>query len=123
MNASPLPRRRTVQLTTRGRKTGQPRTVRVWYVQTAPDALCVQHSSAAPAHWYKNLLANPEVSVDFGSGPVAARAEPILEPGEIRDVLRRVRRKYPLAFVFQLLGRGRTPAVARITLEPKHSIG
>ncbi|HYD47039.1 MAG TPA: nitroreductase family deazaflavin-dependent oxidoreductase, partial [Terriglobales bacterium] len=66
--------RSTVKLTTRGRKSGQPRSVTIWFVVVAPDRVEVQHTSAPTAQWYKNLLANPEVTLDFGDGPLPGHA-------------------------------------------------
>ena len=104
----------TVKLTTIGRKSGQPRSVTIWFV--IPDAghVHVQHSSRAAAQWYKNLLQNPEVQMDFGDGPIKGRAVPIKDTGEIEAVLRMVRSKYMMAWFFRLLGWGRTPQVATI---------
>jgi deazaflavin-dependent oxidoreductase (nitroreductase family) len=110
-------RRRTVRLTTRGRKTGQPRTVKIWFVVSGPDRLSVQHVAATPAHWYRNLLREAAVSVDFGDGPVPAAAEPIRDAERIRDVLRKVRRKYPLAWIIQFVNRKAQPVAAQIVLK------
>lgn len=109
-----LDRRRTVRLTTRGRKSGQPRTVTIWFVTAGPRRIEVQHVAAKPAQWYRNLLADPAVTVDFGDGPIAARGEPITDPAEIRRVLDRIRRKYWTARLIQWLGRKATPVAATI---------
>ena len=115
-----IARKRTVKLTTRGRKTGQLRTVTIWFVVADSSRILVQHASRAPANWYANLLKNPAVTIDFGNGPVVAEARPITDPEAVKDVLRRVRRKYPLAWVFQLLGWRRQAVAAEIALgEPK----
>jgi deazaflavin-dependent oxidoreductase (nitroreductase family) len=102
---------KTVRLTTRGRSSGQPRTVTIWFVPDGPRRICVQHVNRAPAHWYRNLRKHPDVQVDFGSGPMAARATPIEDPARIGEVLSAVRRKYWAAWLIQLLGR-RSAAVA-----------
>jgi len=105
---------RTLRLTTRGRKSGQPRTVTIWFVEDGPDTYLVQHQSPRPAQWYRNLLACPEVEVDLGSGPRPARAEPITDAAAIDDVLARVRAKYLSAWLFKLLGWRRNAVAARI---------
>jgi deazaflavin-dependent oxidoreductase (nitroreductase family) len=109
-------RRRVVRLTTRGRKSGRPRTVTIWFVLAGPSSIYVQHASRSRSHWYENLVREPNVSVDFGNGPLPARATPIRDAGDIQRVLRLVRRKYPLAWVFQLLGWGRQAVAAEIVL-------
>lgn len=107
-------RRKTVRLTTRGRKSGQPRTVTIWFVADDARGISVQHTTAAPAQWFRNLLADPAVTVDFGDGPLDARATPIADPAEVQSVLERVRRKYWTAWLIRLLARGATPVAARI---------
>lgn len=107
--------RKTVRVTTRGRTTGLPRTVSLWFVAEGPRAILVQHATRARANWYRNLAVHPAVTVDFGSGPIAAAAAPITDPARVRDVLARVRRKYWTAWLVQWLGRGATPVAAHIT--------
>jgi deazaflavin-dependent oxidoreductase (nitroreductase family) len=108
---------RVVRLTTRGRRSGARRTVTVWFVPSAANGIYVQHSSRKPAHWYRNLVADPRVEIDFGDGARPGRAHPITDPERIREVLRLVRRKYPFAWLFQLLGWGRRAAAAEISFE------
>jgi deazaflavin-dependent oxidoreductase (nitroreductase family) len=102
----------TVLLTTTGRKTGQLRRVKVWFVVDGPTRLLVQHVRGDEANWYRNLLENSEVSVDFGGGALAARARPILERPAIEDVLARIRRKYFLAWFLHAFGRSKAVAAA-----------
>ncbi len=111
MTADDFAAKKTVRLTTRGRRSAQLRTVTIWFVADDPRRILVQHASGAPANWYRNLVADPEVRVDFGGGPISARATPITSPERIREVLAMVRRKYWSAWLIQLLGR-RAKAVA-----------
>jgi hypothetical protein len=90
--------------------------VTVWFVVAGETRLFVQHASRAPAHWYRNLLREPAVQVDFGDGPLEARATAILDEAKIRDVLEMVRRKYRFAWLIQLLGRKAKPVAAEIEL-------
>ena len=112
---SDLAARKTVRLTTRGRKSGQPRTVTVWFVEAGPRRIRVQHVARKPAQWYRNLLADPAVSVDFGAGPIAARATPITDPAAIQAVLAAIRARYWSARLIQWLGRKAAPVAAEIT--------
>ena len=107
--------RKTMRLTTRGRKSGAPRTVTIWFVADGPRSVLVQHTTKRPAQWYHNLIADPVVSVDFGDGPIAARAVPISNPAQIRDVVAKVRRKYWSAWIIQLIGRSARPVAAEIS--------
>jgi len=103
-----------LKLTTRGRKSGVDRTVSIWFVADGPTRILVQHTVGSPAQWYRNLVVNPEVSVDFGSGPISARARPITDAARIQDVLARIRRKYWSAWLIRLIARGATPVAAEI---------
>jgi deazaflavin-dependent oxidoreductase (nitroreductase family) len=108
---------KTVRLITRGRKSGEPRAVTIWFVVAGPRSILVQHASRPAAQWYKNLLSDPNVQLDFGAGPLPATARPLGERREIDDVLRQIRRKYWSGWLIQLLfGRGATPVAAEITL-------
>ena len=106
--------RKTMRLTTRGRKSGTPRTVTVWFVADGMRSVLVQHATKRPAYWYSNLVAHPAVSVDFGNGPIPAQATPISDPVRVQDVLARVRRKYWSAWLIQLIGKGARPVAAEI---------
>ncbi|MFN8643157.1 MAG: nitroreductase/quinone reductase family protein [Candidatus Binatia bacterium] len=59
----------------------------IWFVADGPRRILVQHVAPKPAQWYRNLVADAEVRVDFGDGPIAARAEPITDPARIEAVL------------------------------------
>jgi deazaflavin-dependent oxidoreductase (nitroreductase family) len=115
VNVQDLARRKTVRLTTRGRKTGEPRTAVIWFVTDGPNRMLVQHAAGAAPNWYRNLVKHPDVTLDFGDGPIAARATPIRDPGRVREVLALIRRKYWAAWVIQLLGRRSTPVAAEIS--------
>ncbi len=114
MAGSDLARLRTVRLTTRGRRSGQPRTVPVWFVARGERRIAVQHAGRKPAQWYWNLVREPAVTLDFGDGPLAGRATPIEDPEEVRRVLKRIRQKYWMAWLIQLIGRGSTARAAEI---------
>jgi deazaflavin-dependent oxidoreductase (nitroreductase family) len=114
-----LARTRIVHLTTRGRKSGTPRTVKIWFVIATPNSIYVQHTNPKPADWYRNLLREPAVTVDFGSGPVPARARPVTDPAEVERILALVRRKYLAAWLFKLIGWTRSAVAAEIILSPQ----
>jgi deazaflavin-dependent oxidoreductase (nitroreductase family) len=114
MGAADFSGRKTVRLTTRGRRSGQARTVIIWFVASGPRSILVQHTTRAPAYWYRNLVAEPAVTLDFGAGAIDARAVPITDPARIQDVLAQIRRKYWTAWLIRLLARGAEPAAAEI---------
>jgi len=115
MSAGEFAARKTVRLTTRGRRSGKPRAVTLWFVTDGPRRILVQHASSARANWYHNLLDDPAVTLDFGAGAVDAHATPITDPARVRDVLAMVRRKYWSAWLIQLIGRRARALAAEIT--------
>jgi F420H(2)-dependent quinone reductase len=63
-------------LTTRGRKTGQLRTVPLLYLQDGEAIVLVASKGGMPHHplWYKNLEVNPDVEVEVGGEKKAMSA-------------------------------------------------
>lgn len=111
-------RRKTVALTTVGRRSKQPRTVVIWFVVDGNDGILVQHVARKPAQWYRNLCADPRVQVDLGEGPVEARATPIEDQGAIRDVLAKIGKKYWTYRLIRLFGSSDGAVAARIEIVP-----
>src|SRR5215475_6794182 len=68
----------TMLLTTRGRKTGKPRTTPVFYVRDGRNlvAACENFGLAAPASWPGNLRADPLATIQIGSTVASYRARP-----------------------------------------------
>lgn len=113
-------KRSTVRLTTTGRKSGRQHSVTIWFVVKDARHLYVQHVRGA-ADWFKNLTKQPNVQLDFGAGPLAARAMPITDAAEVRRVLALFRRKYIFAWIFQLLGMTKRAVVATIEVPDTES--
>ncbi|HEY7294582.1 MAG TPA: nitroreductase family deazaflavin-dependent oxidoreductase [Dehalococcoidia bacterium] len=68
----------TLLLTTTGRRSGEPRLSPLIYGKDGDRYLIVASRGGAPdhPHWYKNLVANPEVQLQVGAERFAARARP-----------------------------------------------
>jgi deazaflavin-dependent oxidoreductase (nitroreductase family) len=66
----------TLLLTTRGRRSGEPRTTPLIYGRAGERYLVVASRGGAPAHpdWYQNLAADPEVQVQVMADRFKARA-------------------------------------------------
>ena len=114
MDLTTYARRSTVRLTTRGRRSGRPHTVTIWFVVADHRRIYVQHARGPTADWFKNLRKNPAVQVDLGDGPFPATAREIADPAGVARVLRQIRRKYWFAWVFQVLGMTRQAVAAEI---------
>ncbi len=74
-------------LTTTGAQTGMPRTTPVVYSRDGDNLVIVASKGGAPANpaWYRNLVANPTVTVEVGTEAFEALATPVT--GEERDRL------------------------------------
>jgi deazaflavin-dependent oxidoreductase (nitroreductase family) len=83
-------------LTTRGRKSGQPRQIEIWFTRyEGRYYLVAEHREHA--HWVRNLLANPHVQVRVGDGRFPARARVVdarKEPALAREIRARSEKKY-----------------------------
>ena len=84
-------------LTTRGRRTGKPRTVMLDVIgrDEARDVWYVQPADGRRANWVQNALANPTVSVEVRHRQFQARATDITG-SEGADVVLRFIREHPL---------------------------
>ncbi|MGH7963960.1 MAG: nitroreductase family deazaflavin-dependent oxidoreductase [Candidatus Binatia bacterium] len=63
-------------LTTTGRKSGQPRTTPLLYLQEGDNVVLVASQGGLPHHplWYQNLEVNPDVEIELGTEKRAMRA-------------------------------------------------
>jgi deazaflavin-dependent oxidoreductase (nitroreductase family) len=74
-------------LTTIGARTGEPRTTPMMYVPDGDRLLVIASNAGAPKHpdWYRNLVANPDVTVEVDAEKYQATAE--VPSGAERDRL------------------------------------
>jgi deazaflavin-dependent oxidoreductase (nitroreductase family) len=71
-------RDRIVLLTTTGRHSGHPHTTPMMFHRDGDRVLVIASNSGDPKDpdWYRNLLANPEVTVEIGNDRYQAQATP-----------------------------------------------
>jgi deazaflavin-dependent oxidoreductase (nitroreductase family) len=64
-------------LTTIGAKSGQPRTIPLLYSIDGDRYVVIASKGGEPTHpdWYRNLVANPDVTLEVGGETFPARAE------------------------------------------------
>ena len=66
-------------LTTRGRRSGEPRTSPVMYVRDGDRLMVIASNNGATEdpQWYRNLIAEPDVTVELPGETFPARAIPL----------------------------------------------
>lgn len=102
-------------LTTTGARTGQPRTTPMMYVPDGDRLLVIASNAGAPQHpdWYRNLLANPEVTVEVAGETYQATATSLA--GDDRDTtFADIAARYPF-FADHQAGITRTIPVVALT--------
>ncbi len=82
-------------LTTRGRKTGNPHTIGLQY-EFINGCYYVGSAAGDRSDWYRNLLADPCVTVEVGAHHFKAKAEPVIDPERIAAFLEFRLKKRPL---------------------------
>lgn len=90
-------REREVELTTFGRKTGQPRRVTVW-IWGDGTHLYIRSGGGLSRDWPCNLLANPRAILHLGDVDVPVRARRVTDPAEARLGAVLINQKYGTDF-------------------------
>ena len=83
---------RVVDITTTGRKSGQPRRIEIW-LHYFGEGVGYLTGSPGTRDWSANLLANPQFTVHVKRGAQAdraAEASPVRDPQERRRVLAQI---------------------------------
>ena len=100
----------TIDITTTGRKTGQPRRIEIWCHNL--DGNLYLSGLPRPCSWYANLCAHPNFMLhlkESAQADLPARATPVLEPAARRDIIGRIQQK---------LGRDGADLEARVAASP-----
>ena len=82
---------RTIDITTTGRESGQPRRVEIWFHNL--DGRLYLTGTPGRRGWYANLRAHPEFTFhlkEAAQADLRARAMPVLEPRQRWTVLSRI---------------------------------
>ncbi|MCB0081938.1 MAG: nitroreductase family deazaflavin-dependent oxidoreductase [Caldilineaceae bacterium] len=84
-----------IDITTIGRKSGQPRRIEIWF-HNLDGRLYITGTPGRPRDWLANLLAHPQFTFhlkESTQADLSARAVPITEEGERRAVLTAILQK------------------------------
>ena len=90
-------------LTTRGRRTGQPRRIEIWFAIDAAT-LYMLSGGGERSSWVKNLQAVPAVTVELGDTRFAGRARIVRDPAEDEHARALVHGKYARTYTGDLSG-------------------
>ena len=116
LGLGPLVGRLVLLLTTTGRKSGLPRTTALQY-EEVDGAIYLGSSKGKQADWFKNLVANPNVSIRVKSRQFSGTAEPVTDPVLIADFLELRLRRHPRMVSAMLKSEGLPAAPSRDELE------
>lgn len=81
---------RIIDITTRGRRTGRPRRIEIFFYRAGGATYLCSGAGGAATDWHANLLAHPDFTFHLKNGVRAdlpARATPVTDPAERQAVL------------------------------------
>lgn len=116
LGLGPLVGRLVLLLTTTGRKSGLPRVTALQY-EEVDGAIYLGSSKGTRADWFKNLLANPIVSIRVKSRQFFGKAQPVTDPAQIADFLELRLRRHPRMIGAMLKAEGLAAPPSRAELE------
>jgi len=111
-----MQRDKLVLLTTTGRRSGEPRTSPMMFHRDGDRVLVIASNVGAAAHpeWYRNLVADPHVTVEIGNETYPALATPTEGPDRER-VWAELKRLYPFFADHEVKAAPRTIPVVALT--------
>ena len=96
--------RSTLRITTRGRKSGKPHTVPIWFA--VEDATVYLGTLDARRDWVRNVGKAPDVLLDVDGVRFRGRASVVTDPRDKAHVRDLLAKKYWMAWVGSWLGKG-----------------
>lgn len=82
-----------VELTVKGRRSGQSSTRSLWFVLER-ETIYLLPMYGIKTKWYQDLLANPEIVLSAKGKKITAQAKPIQEGAKVAEVVDRFRQKH-----------------------------
>lgn len=87
-----LARASEIHITVTGRKSGRQISIPIWFV--FDKDLYLLPVSGSDTQWYKNVLQNSLVSIDVRGAKSQLKAQPIVDPAQVKAVVEKFREKY-----------------------------
>jgi hypothetical protein len=94
----------TLRITTRGRRSGRPHTVTIWFV--AEGSTLYLGTLSARRDWVRNVAKTPEAEFEVDGTRLRGRVTTVTEPGEVARIDARLAHKYWMAWIGSWFGRG-----------------
>lgn len=88
-----LQRRKELQITVRGRRSGREHSLPVWFVVEG-NILHLVPVSGSDTNWYRNILVHPEITLTVDGESLRVSARLITEPGLVAATVERLRDRY-----------------------------
>ena len=88
-----LDRTSEIELTVRGRKSGQDISRPVWFVHEN-NTLYLLPVQGSETNWYKNLLKDPTIKISIDRQGISRKAKPITDSNKVKDVVNKFKSKY-----------------------------
>jgi deazaflavin-dependent oxidoreductase (nitroreductase family) len=111
--------RSTLRLTHRGRRSGKPYEVTIWFMVEGDVVYLV--TANRERQWVRNVAANPTVVLRVGDATFSGRAEPITAPAVTDHVADLMAAKYwytrPFVWITRALGRTAASATFRVRVD------
>jgi deazaflavin-dependent oxidoreductase (nitroreductase family) len=98
LGLGPIVGRLFMIITTTGRKSGLPRSTMVEY-HRLNETKYVASGFGEVSHWYKNILADPRLTIQTNDGKESARAVRVTDDQEVMDVVDLFRRTDSAYFI------------------------
>ena len=109
-----LARRKEIELTVVGRKSGRKSSRPVWFVLEG-DTLYLLPVTGSDTEWYKNILQNPKISISVGGVQAELEASPVTDPKAVLSVVEKFRSKHGAADVRKYYSKLDVAAVVKIS--------
>jgi deazaflavin-dependent oxidoreductase (nitroreductase family) len=91
--AGSLEKRREIEITTIGRRSGREISLPVWFVRRDETVLLLP-VYGSDTNWFKNVLEDPRIKLKAGRAQRSSRAVPITDPALVEQVVGAFRAKY-----------------------------
>jgi len=74
-------------ITTKGRKSGLPRTTPIGYVETSDYVYAITRGGATVSNWWRNVKQNPQVKLQIGEKVMTVQGEVFEDSNQVRRII------------------------------------